>query len=958
MSLDIQSLIEKLNPVCRKGLELAAEACVSQTNYNVEIEHFVSTLLDMQDTDMQQLFRYYDVRTADVKGELTRSIEKFRRGNSRTPALSPHILRLLEQAWLLSSLHFQAGLIRSGAILLAILDTDTLRGIIFESSPALKRFPRASLKKDIGEIIKTSGEQASSAGTDRHHRAEKGSSPAASQTPTPTPDLDQFTIDLTARAKNGQIDPIQGRDPEIRQLIDILTRRRQNNPILTGEAGVGKTAVAEGFALRIANGDVPPSLRNISLRLLDLGLLQAGAGIKGEFEKRLKSVIDEVKNAPRPIILFIDEAHTMIGAGGPAGMGDAANLLKPALARGELRTIAATTWSEYKKYFEKDPALARRFQVVQVDEPEEDAAVEMLRGVVANLEAHHQVMVLDEAVWDAVRLSHRYISGRLLPDKAIGVLDTACARVAIAQNTAPPEIEDLTRRMEQTYLELGILKREQATGRDHAERIRQSEDELKEMAAEKDVLEKRWQNELSLAKQVTELRKKLLENGNWKMETGTSEPAQTSDVQISDLQSQISDFQAQLDAVQQGEAMVPTCVDSSIVANVISNWTGIPVGRMLTDEIGTILDLKERMEERIIGQSDALDAICRRIQTYRADLDDPGKPVGVFLLAGPSGIGKTETAIALADILYGGDRNMVVVNMSEYQEPYTVSGLKGSPPGYVGYGKGGVLTEAVRHRPYSVVLLDEVEKAHPDVMELFYQVFDKGNLEDSEGLSVDFRNTVILLTTNAGAETVSRACRNPRKIPDPETLTETVREELLEYFKPALLGRLVIVPYYPLNDDVIQQIVRLKLARIQERFRENHRAELTYSEQLVAAIAAQCTEADTGARNVDHILTQALLPELSGELLRRMATGADCTAIHVWLDRNWEIAYQFEPQLTEEADPSAESRLTTQFRWPFQGNEQENEQENESRNTRQEESHEEKSKKKTGGWRRFFRGDN
>ncbi len=938
MSLDIQTLIEKLNPTCRKGLETAAEFCVSQTNYNVEIEHFFSRLLDVPDTDIQKIFRYYEIRPEDVNRDMTASVEKFRRGNSRTPALSPHILRLLEEAWLISSLHFNTTVICSGAILFALLDHDTLRGVIFESSPTLKQIPRNSLKNDITEIIKTSGEHGSS-GEDSDPGPSVDNGQPAPEVRQPgkrsqTPDLDQYTIDLTERARSGHIDPIRGRDAEIRQLIDILTRRRQNNPILTGEAGVGKTAVAEGFALRIAKGDVPPSLKNISLRLLDLGLLQAGAGIKGEFEKRLKSVIDEVKTSVQPIILFIDEAHTMIGAGGPAGMGDAANLLKPALARGELRTIAATTWSEYKKYFEKDPALARRFQVVKVDEPDEEKAVEMLRGVAANLEAHHKVMILDEAIRDAVRLSHRYISGRLLPDKAISVLDTSCARVSVSQNATPPNIEDLIRRSEQMELEIGILKKEEITGKDHAERLTELENELNEARQEQQELEDRWQEEIELAKEIIELKKKLISENS----------KQPPDQEFADQARELSSLEEKLETVHQGTPMVSTCVDSEIIAAVISNWTGIPVGKMLTDEIGTILGMKEKLEERIIGQPRAMDAVCRRIRTYRADLDDPGKPVGVFLLAGPSGVGKTETAIALAEILYGGERNMITVNMSEYQESYTVSGLKGSPPGYVGYGKGGVLTEAVRHRPYSVVLLDEVEKAHPDVMELFYQVFDKGKLEDSEGLTVDFKNTVILLTSNVTSEIILESCRNPRKLPDAETLTEMIRPELLEYFKPALLGRLVIVPYYPLWYEDIQQIIRLKLEKIQKRFQENHRIELTYSDKLVTEISDRCTESDTGARNVDNILTQTLLPELSGELLTRMAEGVNCTGIHIYMDTSGCIAFQFEdtpPDSEEQETPSDfdDARFTTAF----------DSDEDEDIGQDKEKS------KKQGSWRRLFK---
>ncbi|MBI9082849.1 MAG: type VI secretion system ATPase TssH [Desulfobacterales bacterium] len=891
MSIDLQALIDKLDPNCRKGVEAAAELCVAQTNYNVELEHLLLKLLEIPDTDIRQLLRHYEIGTATLNRELTLAIERFKRGNSRTPALSPYILQLLEQAWLLSSLHYQGEQILSGAIFQALLDNDTLRGVIVESAPSLTKIPREAVKKEFTDMVRAVERASRPDGTPP--KKEAVTSPRKRPRASQTPALDQFTIDLIERARQGKIDPIYGRDTEIRQLIDILTRRRQNNPILTGEAGVGKTAVVEGFALRIAGGgDVPPALANISIRILDLALLQAGAGIRGEFEKRLKAVIDEVKRAPAPVILFIDEAHTMIGAGGMAGQGDAANLLKPVLARGELRTIAATTWSEYKKYFEKDPALVRRFQVVKVAEPDEASAVEMLRGVVANLEAHHRVTVLDEAVWDAVRLSNRYITGRQLPDKAISVLDTACARVAVGQNSTPPEIEDAVKRGQQLELEIAILGREQASGHDHSERLEELTRSLAAVHGEQEMLEKRWEEERAAVAAVLELQADLQR----------SAAADAAGLE------RLKSAKADLAGLQAETTMVPLCVDARVIARVISNWTGIPVGKMLTDEIDTVLNLKEKMAERIIGQPQALDMICRRIRTYRAGLDDPGKPVGVFLLAGPSGVGKTETALTLADLLYGGDRNLVVINMSEYQEAYTVSGLKGAPPGYVGHGKGGVLTEAVRQNPYSAVLLDEVEKAHPDVMELFYQVFDKGVLEDSEGVVVDFKNTVIMLTSNVGTDAILNACMEGEDTPDLEDLVEQVRPELLRYFKPAFLGRLVIVPYLPLNDSVIRRIVRLKLEKIQLRFAENHRVAFTYSDELVDAVADRCTEVDSGARNVDHLLTHTLLPELSSEMLRRMAAGQACTSIHGHLDDQGGLDYRFEPAFREEGLPEGESR--------------------------------------------------
>jgi len=914
MSFDLKTLIGKLGPTCRAGLEAAAQLCVTQTHYNVEIEHFLLKLLDTPNSDILGVFRHYDVNPASVSRELTRTLDRFKRGNSRTPALSPHILDLIQETWLLSSLQFGDDQIRSGWVLLALLEHDALRGVVLETVPSLRQVPRESLRQDIREIIRGSVEEAGSGMGAGGGRSEASRAPGRAEG-SKTPALDQYTIDLTAQARAGRMDPIRGRDFEIRQIIDILTRRRQNNPILTGEAGVGKTAVVEGFALRVVQGDVPPPLRNIAVRTLDLGLLQAGAGVKGEFENRLKSVIAEVKSSPQPIILFIDEAHTLIGAGGQAGQGDAANLLKPALARGELRTIAATTWSEYKKYFEKDAALTRRFQVIRVEEPTEGVAEEMLRGVVENLEAHHGVRILDEALKDAVRLSHRYISGRQLPDKAISVLDTACARVAIGQNGTPSGVEDAVRRIERLEQEIAILRRERASGQNHDARIEELMEELKRAEGLRKKQETRWQKELHLVLKIRELEKEqagsLKDRGeeealsesalqgelarlkkDLKGLSGGGEDADRLNRVV--LQGELSRLKKELKLLQGEDPMVPTCVDSTIVASVVSGWTGIPVGRMLTDEINAVLHLKDKMMGRIVGQPQALDAVSRRIRTSRADLVDPAKPVGVFLLVGPSGVGKTETAVTLAELLYGGERNMVVVNMSEYQEAHTVSSLKGAPPGYVGYGKGGVLTEAVRRNPYSVVLLDEVEKAHPDVMELFYQVFDKGTLEDGEGVTVDFKNTIILLTSNIGTDLIMQACRASATRPDPEGLVETIRPALLRHFKPAFLGRLTIVPYYPLGDREIRDIVRLKLAKIQQRFQENHRSDMTYDEALVAAVGARCAEVDSGARNIDHILTHTLLPELSSEVLERMARGETFRGAHISLDGDGNFVYRFD----------------------------------------------------------------
>ncbi len=889
MTPDLKTLIGKLNRMCRRGLEEAAGLCVAQTHYNVEIEHFLFKLIEFNDTDLRQILRYYEVEVANVAQALSTTMEGFRRGSGRTPTLAPHIETLLEEAWLASSLHLGTTTVRSASILYALLENETLRGLVAEACPPLLEVPRDRFREDITELVKgTREDESEEPQVPWEGRRDEPSGDGFSEAGTGTAGdaqkaLDRFTIDITEQVRSGEMDPIVGRDAEIRQVIDILLRRRQNNPILTGEAGVGKTAIVEGFAARVVAGDVPPPLQQIAVRTLDLGLLQAGAGVRGEFEERLKQVIAEVKGSPRPIILFIDEAHTMIGAGGQAGQGDAANLLKPALARGELRTIAATTWSEYKKYFEKDPALARRFQVIKVDEPSEEVATEMLRGVAARLEEHHQVRVLDEAVREAVRLSHRYITGRYLPDKAISVLDTACARVAIGQNSTPPQLEDVQRSIDQLEVELRILEREQVTGTDHAERIADLGYDLTDARQERTRLEAQWQKELAAVEALMPLRSKLeealAEQGNGKVQA----------VDQTRLRQEYVDRERALRALQGEVQMVPVCVDAQTVASVVSGWTGIPTGKMVNDEVAAVLSLKERMQEYVIGQDPALEVIARSIRTSRASLGDPHKPLGVFLLVGPSGVGKTETALTLADIFYGG--RMVQINMSEYQEAHTVSKLKGAPAGYVGYGKGGVLTEAVRRNPYTVVLLDEVEKAHPDVVELFFQVFDKGRMEDAEGLEIDFRNTITLLTSNLGTDVIMEACNYGAVRPDPEALAEQVRPVLLDRFSPAFLGRLVTVPYYPLGDDEIAYIVRIKLAKIERRFAEHHRAELTYDDALVETIALRCTEVDSGARNIDHILSQTLLPELSGEVLQRMVAGESFSTVHITVDEDGGFQY-------------------------------------------------------------------
>ena len=873
----LKPLIGKLNPTAKRALETAAQHCLTQTHFAVEVQHLLLKLVVAPDSDVSRLLRHYGVDAGTVSADLTRALDRLPRGNGQTPAFSEHLLRLLERAWVVSSLRLGGSAIRSGAILAALLEDDALRGMLVEAVPLLARIPRGTLADDLPGLLRGGAEDAGAP-------AASTPSPASAGPPTATPALDAYTIDLTAQARAGKIDPIVGRDAEIRQVVDVLMRRRQNNPILTGDPGVGKTAVVEGFAQQVADGVVPPSLQGVSVRILDLGLLQAGAGVRGEFENRLKQVIEEVAAAPRPVILFIDEAHTLVGAGGPAGQGDAANLLKPALARGELRTIAATTWAEYKRYFEKDPALARRFQVVKVEEPAEPVAVAMLRALVPKLEAHHGVRVLDEAVADAVRLSHRYISGRQLPDKAIGVLDTACARVALAQTAPPPELQSAVRRAADLSAEIALLARESAAGRDHAERMERLADERAAVEEARHRLEARWRQEAETVDRI-----RALEDGLADLDGAAYLRAR----------SELDGLRLELELVQEGEdeaPLVPTAVDHRAVAAVVAGWTGIPVGRMLSDDVQAVRTLRARMGERVVGQDAALDAIAKRIRTYFAGLGEPGKPTGVFLLAGPSGVGKTETALTLADLLFGGERSLITINMSEYQEAHSVSGLKGAPPGYVGFGKGGVLTEAVRRTPYAVVLLDEVEKAHPDVLELFYQVFDKGVLEDSEGVAVDFRNTVILLTSNLGTDSIARLADRPGLTAEQRAAqtAEAIRPELVRHFKPALLGRMVVVPYAPLDEARIRDIVRLKLARIQARVAETHGAELTWDDSVAAHIAGRCTATDAGARAIDHLLTNTLLPDLSGGILDRLADGMPVDLVHVDLDATGGLRYSFD----------------------------------------------------------------
>ena len=899
VAVDLKSLVGKLNDPSRRSLEAAAGLTLSRSNFNVEIEHWLVKLLEASDSDLVAILRNYDVEPSRLSADLTRVLDRLKTGNTRAPALSPQVVALMREAWTLASLDYGSARIRSGHLLTALLCEETLAPIGREASAQLARIPPEALRRELPKLTANTGE----AGTPQAAEAGAPAGEGAAVTPGGrTPSLDQFTIDLTGRAKAGKIDPVLGRDAEIRQVIDILTRRRQNNPILTGEAGVGKTAVVEGFALRISAGDVPPALQNVAVRTLDLGLLQAGAGVKGEFENRLKSVLDEVKSSPQPIIMFIDEAHTMIGAGGQAGQGDAANLLKPALARGEMRTIAATTWAEYKKYFERDAALARRFQVVKVEEPTEPVAIDMMRGLVETLEKHHKVRILDEAVAESVRLSHRYIAGRQLPDKSVSLLDTACARVAMSQAATPAAIEDLRRRIDALATEIGILGREAAIGQGDAARLAALENDKR--AAEEDLKknEARWKQEQELVGRIVELRTTLEQAHKpvaaAKAPAGAAAAAAApaspplSPADIDAKKQELAAANARLHEIQGETPLLHPCVDGQSVAEVVANWTGIPVGRMVSNEIRGVLTLEKRMNERIIGQPHALETIAQAIRTSRAKLTDPRKPIGVFLMVGTSGVGKTETALTLADLLYGGEQNITVINMSEFKEEHKVSTLMGSPPGYVGYGEGGVLTEAVRRRPYSVILLDEMEKAHPGVQDVFYQVFDKGMLRDGEGRDIDFKNTVIIMTSNAGTDAIHKLFADPETAPDISGLAEALRPELLKIFKPAFLGRVTLVPYFPLGDQVMRQIIELQLKRIVRRVRENYKADFTFDPALVEGIAQRCKEVESGARNIDHILTRGLLPEVSAQILSRMADGQDFSSVYVSMDGGGKFEYR------------------------------------------------------------------
>ncbi len=892
------ALFGKLNRLGYKAIESATLFCKLRGNPYVELVHWIHQILQLPDSDLHRLTKAFGLEPARLAKDVTESLDRLPAGATSISDLSAHVEEAVERGWVYGTLMFKESQVRTGHLVVGILKTPGLRNALPAISKEFDKIRLETLCERFGEILKGSPEESmgardgSQVGTAAPGESSDAIAPAVMGRQEA---LERFTLDLTEQARNGKLDPIVGRDAEIRQILDILMRRRQNNPILTGEAGVGKTAVVEGLALKIVAGEVPPPLEDVSLHALDLGLLQAGASMKGEFEQRLRSVIEEVQASQRPIILFIDEAHTLVGAGGAAGTGDAANLLKPALARGTLRAVAATTWGEYKKHIEKDPALTRRFQVVQISEPSEEKAILMMRGAASTMEQHHQVQILDEALEAAVRLSHRYIPARQLPDKSVSLLDTACARVAISQHAVPPELDDCRKRIQALERELAIIRREALVGVETAEREQVAADKLAEERTRLTELETRWEQEKGLVEQILSLRRRLRgqadtvegtkseperaadEAATGAPSTGAAAPVSTpdaaDDAERAELLARLQGLQARLHSLQGERPLILPTVDHQAVAAVVEGWTGIPVGRMVRNELESILELADRLEARIVGQRHALDMIARRIQTSRARLDHPNKPIGVFLLAGSSGVGKTETALALAETLYGGEQNLITINMSEYQEAHTVSTLKGAPPGYVGYGEGGVLTEAVRRRPYSVVLLDEVEKAHPDVHEIFFQVFDKGWMEDGEGRVIDFKNTLILLTTNVGTELLTKLCADPELMPEPEGIAKALREPLLKVFPPALLGRLVVIPYYPLDDQMIGAIARLQLGRIERRIQEHYRIPFSYDDAVVALIASRCTELESGGRMIDTILTNSVLPRISEAFLTRMMEG-------------------------------------------------------------------------------------
>ncbi|MGN2244192.1 type VI secretion system ATPase TssH [Frateuria sp. GZRR33] len=884
------ALFGKLNKLAYRGIESATVFCKLRGNPYVELVHWIHQILQLQDSDLHRIVKQFNINPSNLARDVTDALDKLPRGSTTITDLSSNVEEAVERGWVFATLMFGEAQVRTGYLIVGVVRTRHLRNALVAISPEFEKIKPETLVEKFAEVVAGSPEDGQSASDGFKMGGAVPGEASGAMGPAQMGKqeaLKQFTVDLTEQARSGKIDPIVGRDEEIRQVVDILMRRRQNNPMLVGEAGVGKTAVVEGFALRIAQGDVPPQLKDVELRTLDVGLLQAGASMKGEFENRLRQVIEEVQSSPKPIILFIDEAHTLVGAGGAAGTGDAANLLKPALARGNLRTVGATTWAEYKKHIEKDPALTRRFQTVQVDEPSEEKGILMMRGVASVMEKHHRVQILDEALEAAVKLSHRYIPARQLPDKAVSLLDTACARVAISQHAVPPEVDDTRKRIQALETELAIIAREKTVGVDVAEREASAGEKLAVAKARLETLEVNWQVEKGLVEKILAIRARLRGDAAPVEGTGSAleqaaeaeagavavASAALTDAERAAALEELKALQAQLTELQGESPLILPTVDYVAVGSVVSDWTGIPVGRMVKSELEIVMNLAGLMGKRVIGQDHAMEMIAKRIQTSRAGLDNPNKPIGVFMLAGTSGVGKTETALALAEALYGGEQNIITINMSEFQEAHTVSTLKGAPPGYVGYGEGGVLTEAVRRKPYSVVLLDEVEKAHPDVHEIFFQVFDKGVMEDGEGRQIDFKNTLILLTTNAGTDLIAGLCKDPELMPEPEGIAKALREPLLKVFPPALLGRLVTIPYYPLSETMLGEIVKLQLGRIKKRIEARYRIPFEYDDEVVKLVVSRCTESESGGRMIDAILTNTMLPDISREFLNRMIEG-------------------------------------------------------------------------------------
>lgn len=886
--VNLKSLVDKMTPVMRNSLEGAAGICLAHTHYNVELEHWLLKILDSGNTDFLSLLEKHEINAAELAKQLAHSIAKFKSGSSRPAALSPTIVDAAKNAWLIASVDYGHQAISSGHLLAALMLNEQSRHALLSSCKVLGDIAPESLRETARSVVGSTQESAQTQAA-----MADGVSGAPVQA-SKSPALDKYTINLTDRANKGEIDPVLGRDEEIRQCIDILTRRRQNNPILTGEAGVGKTAVVEGFALRIAQGDVPDPLKGVAVRTLDLGLLQAGASVKGEFENRLKSVIEEVRASITPIILFIDEAHTMIGAGGKEGQGDAANLLKPALARGELRTIAATTWAEYKKYFERDPALTRRFQVVKVEEPDEEKAIDMMRGISVSLQEHHKVRILDEAIIASVCLSHRYIPGRQLPDKSVSLLDTACARVSLSQSSTPGAIEDCQRRIQRAEATMSSLQREHAATEGHQERLDSLNLELISAQDTLAVLREQFQQESDLISQIREIREKI--DQQFMQASNDDNPAAEQESPET-LKQDLKALTEKLHVIQGENPLMQPYVDEQAIAEVIANWTGIPVGKMVSNEISAVQNIASNLGNRVIGQPHALEAVAQAIRTSRAGLTDPRKPVGVFLFCGTSGVGKTETALALADQLFGGEQNITTINMSEFKEEHKVSMLLGSPPGYVGYGEGGVLTEAARRKPYSVILLDEMEKAHPGVQDIFYNLFDKGTIKDGEGRDIDFKNTVIIMTSNAGEDAIRAIMEQVEEKPEPDVLLDNIRPYLLQHFKPAFLGRTNVISYYPLDDEDMMKIAAINMSKIEKRVRSHYAAEFSYDEDVLLHIVARCQESDTGARNIETILNRTLLPSLAGECLEKLANEEVITRIHVGVDEEGEFSYQLNTSL-------------------------------------------------------------